>query len=58
MFSFLCADEDCRIYEERQKELPVQVPEVDSRGQDRGITVNDGVYFHHTLAGHHQSCLD
>ncbi|TSK98406.1 Myeloid differentiation primary response protein MyD88 [Bagarius yarrelli] len=34
-------DEDCRIYEERQKELPVQVPEVDSRHQDRGITVND-----------------
>ncbi|XP_027032658.2 myeloid differentiation primary response protein MyD88 [Tachysurus fulvidraco] len=35
-------DEDCRIYVERQKELPVQVPEVDSRDQCRGITVNDG----------------
>ncbi|GAA6087331.1 myeloid differentiation primary response protein MyD88, partial [Tachysurus ichikawai] len=34
--------EDCRIYVERQKELPVQVPEVDSRDQHRGITVNDG----------------
>ncbi|KAK3515789.1 hypothetical protein QTP70_032276 [Hemibagrus guttatus] len=35
-------DEDCRIYEERQKERPLQVPEVDSGNQDRGITVNDG----------------
>ncbi|KAK2814917.1 hypothetical protein Q7C36_023183 [Tachysurus vachellii] len=35
-------DEDCRTYAERQKELPVQVPEVDSRDQYRGITVNDG----------------
>ncbi|XP_060755861.1 myeloid differentiation primary response protein MyD88 [Neoarius graeffei] len=34
-------DDDCRKYLERQKELPVQVPEVDSRLQDRGITVND-----------------
>ncbi|XP_017308086.1 myeloid differentiation primary response protein MyD88 isoform X1 [Ictalurus punctatus] len=35
-------DDDCRKYLERQKELPVQVPEVDSGHQDRGITVNDG----------------
>ncbi|KAF5903596.1 myeloid differentiation primary response protein MyD88 [Clarias magur] len=35
-------DDDCRKYLERQKELPVQVPEVDSRHQDRSITINDG----------------
>ncbi|KAI5092118.1 myeloid differentiation primary response protein MyD88, partial [Silurus meridionalis] len=34
-------DDDCRKYLERQKELPVQVPEVDSRQLDRGLTVND-----------------
>ncbi|KAI5617174.1 myeloid differentiation primary response protein MyD88 [Silurus asotus] len=34
--------DDCRKYLERQKELPVQVPEVDSRQLDRGLTVNDG----------------
>ncbi|KAM9436124.1 myeloid differentiation primary response protein MyD88 [Clarias gariepinus] len=35
-------DDDCRKYLERQKDLPVQVPEVDSRQLDRGITINDG----------------
>lgn len=41
----MCADDDCRKYLDRQKELPVQVPEVDSRHLDRGITINDGVSF-------------
>lgn len=40
---FPCADDDCRKYLERQKDLPVQVPEVDSRHQDRRLTINDGV---------------
>ncbi|XP_062841264.1 myeloid differentiation primary response protein MyD88 [Trichomycterus rosablanca] len=35
-------DEDCKKYLERQKDLPLQVPEVDSGHQDRSITVHDG----------------